>query len=86
VPYMRTAESYQESYKQRYAIQVFVRSLEDGTFNAHGWIRHAVRNPTLLNDLPFVDKFDTQEENYRTPDAALQAGMSLAKKRIDDLK
>jgi hypothetical protein len=83
---MQTAESHQESYKQWYAIQVFVRSLEDGTFDAHGWIRHAVKNPALSNDLPFVDKFDTQENNYPTADAALQAGMSLAKKRIDDLK
>jgi hypothetical protein len=83
---MQISESRNEWYQGCYAIEVFVRSLEDGTFDTHGFIRHANRNPKLLNDLPLVDPFDTQGANYSTADEALTAGMGFARKRIDDLK
>lgn len=77
-----STESYQEQYGW-YAIQVFVRPLEDGTFNAHGWIRHAIRNPMVSNDLPFECSFDTYGERHPTEDAALRAGIGFARKKID---
>lgn len=55
---MKITESRNEIYKGRYAIEVFVRSLEDGTFNVYGFIRHPVRNPKLQNDLSHVNPFD----------------------------
>ena len=83
---MQMTESRNEFYKGWYAIEVFARSLEDGTFETHGFIRHTIVNPKLLNDLPMVDPFDTQGANYSTADQALNAGMGFAKKKIDDLK
>jgi hypothetical protein len=83
---MHVSESRYERYKGWYAIEVFARSLEDGTFDTHGFIRHAVTNPELLNDLPLIDPFDTQGANYSTADEALNAGMGFAKKKIDDLE
>jgi hypothetical protein len=83
---MKITESRNEFYKGWYAIEVFARSLEDGTFNTHGFIRHTIRNPNLLNDLPHLDPFDIKGANYSTADAALDAGMGFAKKKIDDLK
>lgn len=83
---MEIPESRNEVYKGWYAIEVFARCLEDGTFDTHGFIRHLVSNPNLLHDLPHVDPFDIEGANYSTADAALNAGMSFAKKKIDDLK
>jgi hypothetical protein len=83
---MKITESRNEIYKGRYAIEVFARSLEDGTFNVHGFIRHPVTNPKLQNDLSHVNPFDIKGANYSTEDAALDAGMGFAKKKIDDLK
>jgi hypothetical protein len=83
---MPTIKSRNECYKECYAIEVFARSLEDGTFDTHGFIRHAIRNPKVINDLPLVDPFDTQGANYSTADEALAAGVGFARKRIDDLK
>ena len=83
---MQITDSRNEFYKGWYAIEVFARCLEDGTFETHGFIRHTIRNPKLLNDLPMVDPFDTQGANYSTADQALNAGMGFAKKKIDDLK
>jgi hypothetical protein len=83
---MKITESRNECYKGWYAIEVFARPLQDGTFNTHGFIRHAVRNPNLLSDLPHVGPFDIKGANYSTADAALDAGMGFAKKKIDDLK
>ena len=76
-----------EQQKEKHAANQFFSSLlEDGTFNARGFIRHSVRNPNLLGDLPHVDPFDIEGANYSTADAALDAGMGFAKKKIDDLK
>jgi hypothetical protein len=75
-------ESYQEQYGW-YGIQVFVRPLEDGTFNAHGWIRHVIKNPMVLNDLPYECPFDTYGQRHPTEDAALRAGIGFARKKID---
>jgi hypothetical protein len=83
---MKIPESRNEVYKGSYAIEVLARCLEDGTFNTHGFIRHTVSNPNLINDLPHVDPFDIEEENYSTAGAALDAGMCFAKKKVDDLK
>jgi hypothetical protein len=83
---MKITESRNEFYKGWYAIEVFARCLEDGTFNTHGFIRHTILNPNVLSDLPHVDPFDIKGSNYSTADAALNAGMSFAKNKIDDLK
>jgi hypothetical protein len=83
---MKVTESRNEVYKGWYAIEVFARCLEDGTFNTHGFIRRAVSHPNLLNDFPHVDPFDIEGANYSTADVALDAGMGFAKKKIDDLK
>jgi len=76
---MKITESRNEFYKGWYAIEVFARRLEDGTFNTHGFIRHTVSEPNLLNDLPRVDPFDIKGANYSTAGAALDAGMGFAK-------
>ena len=83
---MQISESRYECYIGCYAIEVFARSLEDGTFDTHGFIRHAIRNRKVLDDLPLVDPFDTHGANYSTADQALTAGMGFAKKKIDDLR
>jgi hypothetical protein len=77
---MKLRKSRNESYKGCYAIEVSARCLEDGTFNTHGFIRHTVSNPNLINDLPHVDPFDIEGANYSTADAALDAGMGFRKK------
>lgn len=81
----QTPESYQEFYGW-YAIQVFVLTLQDGTFDTHGWIRHAIKNPTVVNDLPYEYPFDADGEKHLTADAALMAGIGLAREKIDGLK
>ncbi len=82
-----TMQSYQEFYGPfSYALQVFVQPLDGGTFAAHGFIRHAIRNPSVTSDLPYEWPFRVEGEGFLSADAALKAGISFARKKVDDLK
>jgi len=76
-------ESYQEFYGKWYHVEVFVRALQDGAYNAFGTIRHAIRPPYVKSDLPFECPFDTYGERHSTSDAALRAGIGFARRVID---
>jgi hypothetical protein len=78
---META-AYNNTYKG-YGIEVFLRDLGDGKFNAYGIIRHVVRPFPPANDLPFTCMFDTDGERHPSKDAAIRAGIGFAKKKID---
>jgi hypothetical protein len=78
---MQTA-NYRNSYKG-YGIEVFVRTLDDGRFNAYGVIRHVIKPFPPCNDLPFECSFDTHGERHPTEDSALRAGIGFAQKKID---
>jgi hypothetical protein len=78
-------ESCQEFYGW-YAIQVFARQSQDGTFEVHGWIRHAIKNPKVIDDLPYEYPFNIRGEQHQSTDASFQAGLVFARKKIDELK
>jgi hypothetical protein len=69
-----------------YMIQVFAPPLRDGTFEAHGWIRHAIKNPTVHQDLPYEYPFNMPGEVIKTTDEAISAGVKLAEKTVCALK
>jgi hypothetical protein len=64
-----------------YAIEVLVRRLEDGAFNAYGVIRKA---HSALTGLPFECPFDTHGERHASAVSALEAGIGFAKRTIGD--
>jgi hypothetical protein len=76
-------KSYREFYGKWYDVEVFVRALEGERFNAFGTIRHAIKPPHVLSDLPFECPFDTDGERHPTADAALRGGIGFARKLID---
>lgn len=62
-----------------YAIEVAVEALEDGAFTAVGFIR---KPHPFGNGIPFETSFATTER-HPTADAAIEAGLGFAKKKID---
>jgi hypothetical protein len=80
---MRTP--YREFYGKWYGVEVSVRALEGGSFNAFGTIRHVIKPPHVASDLPFECPFDTYGERHSTPDGALRAGIGFARRLIDGI-
>lgn len=73
---------YRNNYKG-YGVELFVRRLKDGTYNAYGMIRHVVSAIPPAIDIPFECSFDTHGERYLTKNAALRAGIGFAQMKID---
>lgn len=76
-------EIYRVVHKDWYVIDVSVRCSADGTFSSHGCIRHAIKHPAALNDLPFECPFYT--EGHQSPQSARESGITFAKAKIDSL-
>jgi len=76
----------QEFYGKWYAVEVFANPLPDGGFAMNGYIRHAIKNPTIGNDLPFQYQFGDQSRAYKSADEAVAAGIGFARKQIDALR
>ena len=73
----KTTESY-----RGWAIELIIWISKDGTFMSEGFIRMPNRAGT---GLPIEESFDTSETGgeHPTEDAAIKAGISFAKKKID---